>query len=115
MPASFRMAQSVKPQNALEVREQHLDLLAVAARLREGFRFGQHAGGVACGLIHVADDPPRRHVRAALRFKRAGAARRHGAEIAKRVIAVDMARRGQRLARRACIDVAHLVVDEVLP
>jgi hypothetical protein len=33
-------AQSVKPQNAFEVREQHLDLLAIAARLRERLCLG---------------------------------------------------------------------------
>jgi hypothetical protein len=32
--------QSVKPQNALEVGEQHLDLLAITARLRERLCFG---------------------------------------------------------------------------
>jgi hypothetical protein len=39
-------AQSAKPQNAHEMREQHLDLLAITARLREGFRFGQRAGDI---------------------------------------------------------------------
>jgi hypothetical protein len=49
--------QSVKPQNALEVREQHLDLLAIAARLRERLCFGKRAGDIVCGLIHIAFDP----------------------------------------------------------
>jgi hypothetical protein len=39
-----------------EVREQHLDLLATAAQLCERLRFGQGAGNIACGLIHIADD-----------------------------------------------------------
>jgi hypothetical protein len=71
-------AQSAKPQNALEVREQHLDLLAIAARLRERLRFGEGTSDIACGLVHIADDPSRWHVRAALRFERAGATLRHG-------------------------------------
>ena len=54
-----------KPQNALEVREQHLDLLAIAARLRERLRFGEGTSDIACGLVHIADDPSRWHVRAA--------------------------------------------------
>ncbi len=42
-----------------------------------------------------------------------GATLRHGTEILERVISADMARRGQRLARWAYIDVARLVVDEL--
>jgi hypothetical protein len=61
----------VEPENALEVREQHLDLLAVAARVRERFCFGEFASYIACGLVHVTDDPSCRHVRAALRLDRA--------------------------------------------
>jgi hypothetical protein len=39
--AGAAKAQSAKPQNALEVREQHLDLLARAPRLRERLSFGE--------------------------------------------------------------------------
>ena len=49
------------------------------------------SGDIACGLIHVAFDPSCWHVRAALRFERAGATLRHGAEILDRVIGADMA------------------------
>src|SRR5258705_10570309 len=58
--------------------------------------------------------PARWHVRAALCLQWTGATLRHGDQIADRVISADMTGRGQRLARRACIDVAHLVIDEVL-
>jgi hypothetical protein len=37
------------------VREQHLDLLAVAARVRERFCFDEVAGYIACGLVHIAE------------------------------------------------------------
>ena len=112
--AGAAKAQSAKPQNALEVREQHLDLLARAPRLRERLSFGEGTGDIACGFVHIADDPSRGHVRAALRFERARATLRPGAEIPQRVIGVDIASRGERLSRRTCIDVAYLVVVEVL-
>jgi hypothetical protein len=47
--------QSVKPQNALQVREQHLDLLAITARLRERRRFGQRPGDIACSLKRLSE------------------------------------------------------------
>src|ERR1700690_2652960 len=96
------------------MREQHLDFLAITARLRERWRFGEGPSDIACGLMDVAFDPSRWHFGATLRFERAGTTLRHGAEILERVIGADMTRRCQRLARRACIDVLHLVVDEVL-
>jgi len=89
--------QSVKPQNTLEVCEQHLDLLAITARLRERRHFGESSGDIACGLIDVAFDASRWHFGAALRFERAGTTLRHAAEIPERVIGADMARRRQRL------------------
>ena len=64
--------------------------------------------------MDVAFDPSRWHFGATLRFEGAGTTLRHGAEILERVIGADVARRRQRLARRACIGVLHLVVDEVL-
>jgi hypothetical protein len=112
--AGVAKAQSAKPQNSLEVREQHLDLLGIAARLRERLRFGEGTGDIARGLVHIADDSSRWHVRAALCFERGRATVRHGAEIPERVIGADMAGCGQRLARWACINLVHLVVDEVL-
>jgi len=49
----------------LRCANSHLDLLAIAARLRERLRFGEGTGDIACGLVHIADDPSRWHVRAA--------------------------------------------------
>src|SRR5262249_12720854 len=54
--ARSSQAQSSEPQNALEVREQHLDLFTIAARPRERFSLGESAGDIARSLIHIADD-----------------------------------------------------------
>src|SRR5215207_1146107 len=89
-------------------------LLAVATRSRERFGLGEGTGDMTRGLVHIADNPSRWHVRAALRLERARATLRHGGEIPQRVIGADMTGCGHRLARRACIDVALLVIDEVL-
>ena len=62
--------QSVKPQNALEVRKQHLDLLAITARLRVGRGFGKRACDIASGLMDVAFGPSRWHFGAALALSR---------------------------------------------
>jgi len=63
--------------------KQHLDLFAIAARLRERLRLGESAGDVARGLVHIADDPPRWHVRAALCLQWTCATLRHGDQIAE--------------------------------
>src|SRR5215216_2390546 len=96
------------------MREQHLDLLAIATRSRERFGLGEGTGDIARGLVHIADDPTRWHVRAALRFERARATLWHGGEIPQCVIGADMTGCGHRLARRTCIDVPLLVIDEVI-
>jgi hypothetical protein len=49
-------AQAVEPQNALEMGEQHLDLLAIAPRLRKRFGLGERARDIARGLINAAQD-----------------------------------------------------------
>jgi SAM-dependent methyltransferase len=47
--------------------------------LRERLSFGEGTGDIACGFVHIADDPSRGHVRAALRGAGAdiGSACRH--------------------------------------
>ena len=47
---------ATQPQDALEVREQHLDAFLVAARLLEGFRVSECAGGIASALVDAARD-----------------------------------------------------------
>jgi hypothetical protein len=47
-------AQAAKPQNALEVGKQHLDLLAIATRPRKRFGLGERARDITRGLINAA-------------------------------------------------------------
>ena len=46
----------VEPENALHVRKSHLNLLALAARLFEGFGIGQCADTVPHIFVEVAGD-----------------------------------------------------------
>jgi hypothetical protein len=48
-PSAARSAQSqtAEPQDALQVREQHFDALALTARLLEGVRLGNRTGHIA--------------------------------------------------------------------
>jgi hypothetical protein len=62
---------SPEPQNALEMRKQHLDALAIAARAFESFSLGQGTSNVASILVHIAHDPARGHIRTAFWFERA--------------------------------------------
>ena len=47
--ARAAQAQPVEAQDAFEVRELHLDLLAISPRLRVGLGAGQRSRDVACG------------------------------------------------------------------
>ena len=51
--ARSSQAQSAEPQNALEVREQHLDLFTIAARPRERFGLGEGAGATSVSAITI--------------------------------------------------------------
>ena len=93
---------------ALEVREQHLDLLVdIAARLREG-------GGHPHPVVPPPPTSPTSRCEACsgwwllLRAFASGCTAMTGIEAVSN--GVNAFR--QRLAGRACIDVAHLVVDE---
>ncbi len=44
-------SQATEPQDALQVCEQHLDLLAITPGLFVGGRLGDGAGDVACRLV----------------------------------------------------------------
>ena len=50
-----------------QVGEQHLDLLPIAARLRERLGRGDSAGNIASLLVDAAENPPGRRLRTALR------------------------------------------------
>ena len=44
----------VEPENSLHMRKSHFDLLALAARLLEGFRIGQPTDTITHILVEVA-------------------------------------------------------------
>ncbi len=46
----------VEPENSLHMRKSHLDLLALAARLLEGFRIGQRTDTITHIFVEVAGD-----------------------------------------------------------
>jgi len=94
--------------------EQHLDLLAIAPRLRKRFGLGEHARDIACGLINAAQDLALRGLGTTVRLQRATPAVVHARKIAKQVVVADVAGRGQRFAGRADVAIARLVIDEVL-
>lgn len=75
----LRAGRSAKPQAShpkypLQMREQHLNLLAIAPRLLISGGLGDGAGDIARSLVHVACDLPARRLGAALRLERAVAA-----------------------------------------
>jgi hypothetical protein len=47
--------QFAEPQNALEMRKQHLDLLAIAARLRKRLRLGEGMDDVPTQVLAIVD------------------------------------------------------------
>lgn len=51
-----RGPQAAEPQDTLEVSEQHLDALAVSARLLEGLDLGERTRHVAGFLLYAAQD-----------------------------------------------------------
>ena len=53
-------SQSIKFQNPLEVSEEHLDLLAILARLFVSTRLGNVARHVPCRFMDAASDLPNR-------------------------------------------------------
>ena len=67
-------AQSVEPEDALQMSEQHLDLLSFATGDGVGLGLCSRAGLVASGFVNGARDLARRNVRAAFWLERAGLA-----------------------------------------
>jgi hypothetical protein len=83
-------AQAAEPQNALEMREQHLDLLAIAARLRKGFGLGERARDIARRLINAAQDLALPGLGKAV-WQRAMPAVVHARKVGKKVGVADVA------------------------
>ena len=68
-------AQSIEPEDALQMSKEHLDLLSLATRDGVGLGLGDRTGLVASGFINGAADCPYWAVWAALGLERAGFAR----------------------------------------
>jgi len=62
-----RAAQSkpTEPQDALQVREPHLDLFALTPRLFEGLGAGEGASNITSGFVLIAWNPAKRALRTA--------------------------------------------------
>ena len=95
--------------------EQHLDAFSVAARLLEGFRVSECAGGIASALVDAARDFALWRLWAAFGLERARATIMGPCAIEDSHPIVDPACRVQELALWAHIDIAILVEREVLP
>ena len=113
-PRGPRNRRRPRSQDALQVREQHLDAFALTARLLEGLGLGERTSHVAGFLIDAARDLARRLLRAASRLEGARSAIARAGSVEEHVIVHDLAGRGEDVERRADVDVALLVEGEVL-
>ena len=68
--------------------EQHLDLLAITARLRECRRFGERAGSVSGFLVDAARDSPRTPLWTAARLEQAATTIEHTREVNQRSLSI---------------------------
>lgn len=94
--------------------EQHLDAFAVAARLLENFGVNECTGGIASVFMDAARDFALRRLWAAFGFQWARPTIRGPRAIEENIAIVYPARRVQKLALRAYIDVPILVERKVL-
>ena len=97
------------------MRKQHLDTLAIALGLLEGFAPGESASDVTGVLVDVARDHACRSVRAALGLEGTLAAIADARHVPKLVFGENASCRLQEFAHRADVDVAILVEREVFP
>ena len=100
-------------QDALQVREPHLDLLAFPSRLLESLGAGERPGNVSGVFMDVARDLARWFLRAALRFEWADIAVELAGTIQKRLAFVHGAARPEPLSARAVVDVAGRIISKV--
>ena len=114
-------SQSIKFQNPLEVSEEHLDLLAILARLFVSTRLGNVARHVPCRFMDAASDFPSRCVRTTARLHWAGRTIGLARSIDDGVSLRDMVTRvpectplaAQRMALRAAVFVGLFVPSKV--
>ena len=84
--ARAAQSQPVESENALQVREQHLNALAVAPGLLEGVGSGERASHVTGVFVNVASDYALWSVRATLGLKRTRATVAGARQIPKLVL-----------------------------
>ena len=100
-------------QDALQVCEPHLDLLALTSRRLEALGTSERPGDVPGVLMYVARDLARWFFWTALRFKRAYIAVELARTIQKRLALVHGAARSEPLSARAVVDVAGRIISKV--
>ena len=108
-------SQPIESENSLQVRKQHLNTLAIAPGLLEGFGPGECPSGVTSVLVDVARDHAGWSVRAALGLEGTRAAIAGASYIPQHMLGENAPRRLQKLAHRADVDIAFLVKREVCP
>ena len=114
-PAWAPQSQSSEAQNALQVGEQHFNLLAIAACLGKLLRPGEGTSHITGFFVHIAWHLALRRCWTAFGFERARAAIVRARPIEQRCTAIDQSSAGlQYFAGRAGVDVAFLVVNELL-
>src|SRR5882724_9499463 len=102
-----------QPQDALQVCEPHLDLLALAPRLLKALGASERSGDVSGMLMDIARNLARRFIWAALRFEGAYIAVKFACTIQKRLALVHGAARPEPLSARAMVDVAGRIISKV--
>src|SRR5262249_45326196 len=113
--AGTSQSQPAQSENALQMREQHLNTLAIAPGLLECVASGECASGVAGIFVDIAWDHACWSVRAAFGLKGTPAALADARHVPKPVLGENTPRGLQELAHRADVDVAMLVEGKVCP
>src|ERR1700730_18624869 len=104
-----------KPQDALKMREPHLNLLALTSRLLKPFGASERPGNVAGMLMDIARDLARWFFWTALRFERTYIAVELAGAIQKRLALMHGATRPKPLPAWAVVKVACRVISKVAP
>src|SRR6516162_4886393 len=94
--------------------EQHFNTFAVTTRLLKGFATGDRTSNVASLLVDIAKKFSRCVLGAALHLQWTDIAIALAGPVRAHVVIPDPAGRGQKLAFRTDVNVARLVIAEVL-
>src|SRR5262249_16437820 len=114
-PIRPAQAQSIELKNALEMSEQHLNLLAHTTRCSALPRACNLTSHVTCAFVNRALHSTHRHRRTAPRVEDAVSAVTLAGAIKKcRAVVHQCSARGQHLARGTEVDISLVVVGEVV-